>query len=225
MRGDVLADDAVSERVRNWRELRLTRHPHQVGVAGLAGRRRRFGDLDAIGPLDFERRQSNEQGAGKVALAADAQLSDRLFAGEKSDTLRQLGRRHIVLVHVIGRPGDRGAHAVEGKARDAADAGGAGSQFRPIVGLADAERGDNAHAGDGDDRTACLIARRWACHEPLLHSARVTSASPSPRQLPTLVTTTWDSDGGVAPLSPLPAGANSLPCSSTAEAMPIFAAN
>ena len=34
------------------------------------------------------------------------------------------------------------------------DAGLAGGELRPVVGLARAERGHDAHAGDHDDRTA-----------------------------------------------------------------------
>ena len=45
------------------------------------------------------------------------------------------------------------------KTADLVDARAAGGQRRPIVGLADAERGDDANAGDGDDRPSEMIGR------------------------------------------------------------------
>ncbi|MGY2935164.1 hypothetical protein ACVWZ6_004766 [Bradyrhizobium sp. GM6.1] len=52
--------------------------------------------------------------------------------------------------------------AVDRKARDGADAGFAGDELRPIVGLAVAERGHDAHAGDDDDGTPEFVA--WCSH-------------------------------------------------------------
>ena len=49
-----------------------------------------------------------------------------------------------------------------GKRRHGADAGFARGEFRPVVGLAGAERGDDAHAGNDDDRPAEFVA--WCCH-------------------------------------------------------------
>src|SRR4029077_8373273 len=60
---------------------------------------------------------------------------------------------------------------------------------------------------------------------PNTHFTRLTSARPSPRQLPTPVTITCDRSGGLDPKSPVPVGANSLPCSTAAHAMPILATN
>src|SRR5580692_11237511 len=80
--------------------------------------------------------------------------------------------------------GDGGAQALGREAGDGANAGLSGGQFRPIVVLADAERADDADAGDGDDGTAGFVTLR---HDASLQPTRSTSASPSPRQLPTLV--------------------------------------
>src|SRR4029077_18104309 len=80
----------------------------------------------------------------------------------------------------------------------------------------------DADAGDGDDGTAGFVT---LAHDAPLQPIRSTSASPSPRQLPTLVTITCDRPEGLSPVSPLPAAANSLPCSSAAQAIPRLAKN
>src|SRR5580704_12649295 len=85
-----------------------------------------------------------------------------------------------------------------------------------------AERADDADTSDGDDGTAGFVA---LAHDAPLQPTRSTKASPSPRQLPTLVTITCDRPEGLSPVSPLPAGANSLPCSSAAQAIPRLAKN
>ena len=88
-----------------------------------------------------------------------------------------------------------------------------------IVGLADAERGDHADSSHGDDRAVKLVPYGRG-HDVLLQSTRSTSAKPSPRQLPTLVTTTCERSDGLVPTSPAPTGAGSLLCSSAAQAIP-----
>ena len=63
----------------------------------------------------------------------------------------------------VDRAGDAGVQVVDRKAGDRVDAGAAGRQGRPIVGLADAERGDDADAGYRDDRPAEMVLRwRWS---------------------------------------------------------------
>src|SRR6266480_123942 len=165
-----------------------------------------------------------------MPFATDAGLRNCLLAGQKRDPFRKRRWRHVVLVDVIDGAGDCGAQAVERKTRNAPDTGFAGGQFRPIVGLADAERRDNAHAGDGNHRAASLVAMRasrgLACsHNALLQFARSSRAKPSPRQLPMLVTTTWRRPSGLAPASPDPIGANNLPCSIAAQPIPRLAMN
>ena len=85
--------------------------------------------------------------------------------------------------------------AVDRKARDGPDAGFAGGQLGPVVGLAGAKRGHDAHAGDDDDRPAEFVA--WCCHDVprrCLRRAYLTAstrAMPSPCQWPAPTTTIW----------------------------------
>src|SRR5580704_15562621 len=204
------------------RKSRLAGYCRQFRIAGVALQPSGIGDGDALMPLDFERRRGEEQRTGKACFAADAGLGDGLFAGDDGDALRQFRGRHIVFVEVVDGAGDGGAQSFGWETRDGANARLPGRQFRPIVFLADAERADDADAGDGDDGTAGFVA---LAHDSPLQPIRSTSASPSPRQLPTLVTTTCDSPDGLSPVSPLPAGANSLPCSMAAQAIPRLAKN
>src|SRR5580700_8407340 len=222
MCGKAFAEDAVFHRLVDLRKLRLAGYARQFRIAGVVLQPRGIGDGDAVMPFDLERRRGEEQRTGKARLATDAGLRDGFFAGEDGDALRQFGGRHIVFVDVVDGAGDGGAQPFGRETRDGANAGLAGGQFRPIVFFADAERADHADAGDGDDGTAGFVA---LAHDGPLQPTRSTSASPSPRQLPTLVTITCDSPDGLSPVSPLPAGANSLPCSSAAQAIPRLAGN
>ena len=99
---------------------------------------------------------------------------------------RQIGRGKRLDRHEIDRSGHRCLQAVGRKARDGPDAGFARGEFRPVVGLAGAERCDDAHAGHDDDRPAEFIA--WCCHvfprPRRVHLIASTSAMPSPRQWP-----------------------------------------
>jgi hypothetical protein len=164
MLGKVLADDAVFQRLIDWRELRLARHPHQIGIAGILVGGGLCRHLIAVMPFDFERRQRQKQRTGKMTLGTDRGLRDRLLASKQREAFGQLRRRHIVLVDVVDGAGDGGAQRVERKAGNAPDAGFAGGKLCPIVGFADAERSDDAHAGHRDDRPAGFVAH----HDPLL---------------------------------------------------------
>ena len=65
----------------------------------------------------------------------------------------------VARLQEVDRAGDAGVEVVGREAADLVDARAAGGQRRPIVLLADAERGDDADAGDGDDRPALMIGR------------------------------------------------------------------
>src|SRR4029077_562185 len=208
------------QRLVDLRKFRLARHSGQLGIAGVVLQAGPIGHGDAVMPFDLERRCGEEQRTRKAAFAADAGLGDGFFAGEDGDALRQLRGRHVVLVDVVDGAGDRGAQPLGRKAADGANAGLPGGELRPIVFLADAKRADDADAGDGDDGTAGFVT---LAHDAPLQPIRSTSASPSPRQLPTLVTITCDRPEGLSPVSPLPPAASSLPCSSAAQAIPRLA--
>ena len=202
----------------------LTRDAQEFGVGGVGIRRRHFGHFDPLGPFYFERRRREKQRSGKMALTADRRFRNRLFAGERRHTLRQLGRRHVIAIYVVDRARDGGPQPCGRKSRNLSDAGNAAGQFRPIGGLADAKRGNDADAGDGDNRTAELVSR-FCGHRSFLQSTRSISASPSPRQLATAVTTTCDRSGGPAPASAGPPAGYSLPWSIAAQAIARLARN
>ena len=65
----------------------------------------------------------------------------------------------------IDGAGDPGLEAVGRETRDGMNAGLARGEPLPVVGLAGAERGDEAAAGDDDDRPSGLIAH--GCHTNL----------------------------------------------------------
>jgi hypothetical protein len=53
----MLADDAVFQCLVDRCELRLARHAHEVGIAGIAARNGLLGHLHAVRPFDFKRWQ------------------------------------------------------------------------------------------------------------------------------------------------------------------------
>ena len=158
MLGEVVGDDAVFRRFIEGMEFRLRRRAHEIAIFDLVVRAGRIGEREALRPFDLDRREGEKEGPGKLSLRADAGFLDRLDAGEPRQLFGQLRRMHAVFEHMIDRAGDGGAKSVGRKARDGADAGFARGQFFPVVGLAGAERGDDAHAGDGDDRTSLAVA-------------------------------------------------------------------
>ena len=118
-------------------------------------------------PFDLDRRHRQEQRAGEIALRADAGLGDRFLGHHVGHALAELGRAERLDRNEVDRAGDRGLQPVGRKAADRADAGLPGGQLAPVVGLADAERGQDADAGDGDGRAG----RRMPC-AVLLHARR-----------------------------------------------------
>ena len=134
----------------------------------------------AMRPFDLDRRDGKEERAGKVAFAADARLADRLLRDHCGHALAQFGRAERLDRDEIDAAGDRRLEAFVGKTGDAVDAGFPGRELGPILGLASAQRGDHAHAGDHHDRPSVVAAR--SCHASLLQVTASTSAMPSPRQ-------------------------------------------
>jgi hypothetical protein len=110
-----------------------------------------------LGPFHLHRRHGDEQGAGKIALRADAGLDDRLLGRFLGEALRQGGRHERVGIKEVHRAGDAGAQAVGGEAGDAVDAGPAGGEGGPIVGLPLPEGRDDAEARHRDQRPAMAV--------------------------------------------------------------------
>ena len=99
MLGEIFADDGEFERPMGVAV--LVGDAQQVGIAGVGIRRRHLRHLDAIRPLDFERRRREKERPGKAALRSDAGLGDRLFTGKARDPLGKLGRRHAFSIRGI----------------------------------------------------------------------------------------------------------------------------
>jgi hypothetical protein len=118
----------------------------------------RASHLHPLRPLDFDRRDSKKQRARKIALAADAGLRDRFFGRHIGELFGKAGRRRWLDRHEIDCPGHGRLQAVDRKTCDGPDAGFACGEFRPVIGLAGAERCHNTHAGDDNDRPAEFIA-------------------------------------------------------------------
>ena len=170
--------------------------PHQVpvgdrivGCRRLAATMRRCGHSSSIGGTA---RNSGPGKSPRAPMPASAIASSAAISANRCDSSGELsssiGTKSIVPAMRVFKPS-------VAKARDGVDAGSAGGELAPIVRRADAERGDDAHAGDDDDRTAALITiprhdlSSLQLHYPL-HRTASSSANPSPRQCPTLVTAT-----------------------------------
>ncbi len=101
-----------------------------------------------------------------------ARLPDRLVGREHGQPFRQERRAHGLDIQRVDGARDGGAQALGGKARDPLDAGFARRHRAPGLVLAEPDGGDDAHAGDGDERTALIVAK--AAHLP----CRIPSRSP-----------------------------------------------
>jgi hypothetical protein len=108
-------------------------------------------------PFDLDRRDRQEQRAGKIGLGADCGLSERFFGGHFGQPLGQSRRGDGIDDDEIDRARHGRLQAVDRKARHGLDAGLARGQLAPVVLLAGAERRHHAHAGDDDDRPAEFI--------------------------------------------------------------------
>src|SRR4029077_11458194 len=83
------------------------------------------------------------------------------------------------------RAGDPRLEPLGREALDRADAGLARGELLPVVALAGAERGDDAHAGHHDDRPARLVAIRCHADLPALeHDPEKHALGPDPRVVP-----------------------------------------
>ncbi len=121
-------------------------------------------DLQPLRPFGLDRRDRQKQRSREIALAADAGLRQRFFGRYLGQTFGEASGGGRLDGDEVNRAGHGRLQPVDRKACDGADAGFAGRQLRPIVLFAGAERGDNAHAGDDDDRPVEFVA--WCCHDP-----------------------------------------------------------
>ncbi len=129
-----------------------------VGAGGL-------GEHLALRPFELDRRDREEQRAGETAARSDPGLRDRLLDGDLGEALGHVGRRQRLDGDEIDGTGDPGLEAVGGETGDGVNARLARGEPLPVVGLPRAERGDEAAAGDDDDRPSGLIAH--GCHTNL----------------------------------------------------------
>ena len=179
----------VVDSARTARRRRRAADRRSCGVVR-AGRR---GEGEALRPFHLDRRQRRGT-AGRESRPA---RRCRLRRSPLRPRVRPCARTAPAADgsssrHEIDRAGDGGAQAVDREARDAPDAGVPAVSFAPVVLLAGAERGHDAHAGDGDDGPAAR------CRDLRVHaasSAASTSARPSPRQWPQPVTSDLERSG------------------------------
>src|SRR5581483_7882474 len=169
-----------------------------------------LGERAPLRPLDLDRRDGEKERAREIALAADPCLIDRFFGGDFAQPFAQGRRRHRLDRQKVHRARDAGLELLDRKPGDLADAGFSRGELRPVVLLPDAERGDDADPGCHHDGAALLVAHcRHCC---LLYCTASSSAMPSPRTIPTLVTTSWLTALSMARSTPLSSpGGNSLP--------------
>src|SRR3984893_17850714 len=119
-------------------------------------------ELQSLRPLDLDRCDGKKQRSWKVALGANGGLLERFFGSEFGETFGKSGRREWLDVQEIDSARHGRLQAIDRGAGDGADAGAARAELRPISGLAGAQRSNNAHAGDDDDRPSEFVA--WCCH-------------------------------------------------------------
>ncbi len=131
-------------------------------------------------PVELDRRDGGEERPGKIAGRADASAI-RIASSVASSPIASF-RSWVSSSHEVDGAGNGGAEMLDRKARDALDAGAARDQRRPVLVEPDAERGDDADAGDRHHRTAAGIPD-LRTHDTLLagHVTGSTSPMPSPR--------------------------------------------
>ena len=173
-------------------------------TAGLAG----LVKLEALRPVDLDRRHRHEQRPRKIARRSDLRLRHRLLDRKHGETLGQERRRDRHVFQEIDGAADGGAQALGGKAGDLVDTGLARRQRRPVVLPARPQRGHDANSRHHDDGAALMIeiCVTHTCSIPLLasslnrrsgaaigrrrpgQSSAAITASDSPRQWPQPVT-------------------------------------
>ncbi|MCY1240725.1 hypothetical protein D9M72_535840 [compost metagenome] len=126
-----------------------------IGVARALRWRRTVGKLEARAPFRLDRRGGQEQGAVEIAGNAGLRQSfQRRFSRHRIGALDGIGSRDI---DEIDGAGNARVQAFRREAGDLVDARYAARKRCPVIFDALAERGDDAHAGDGDDRTTEMI--------------------------------------------------------------------
>ena len=189
--------------------------------------------LDAIRPLDFERRRREKERSREIgpSIRCRPGRSPRCRQGARAsrkarpttcllDTTASTAPAMVVRKPSVGK---REMRRMPDSPR---------GQLRPVVGLADAERGDHAHAGHATTGRPFLSRR---CGRPYrspstgrsarLHALDQREAFAAP------VADAGDDRlrqirGGLAIRSPpYPSGGNSLPCSTASQPIAILARN
>ena len=184
----MLGDRAEQAAFMNGMEAARCACTQKVAVAhGLVGARG-GGQCLAVGPFHLDRRNCKKQRTRKVALCAQTCFGDRLLGNQRRHALGELGRAERLDRNGVDRARDRGLKSLGREAADAANAGAAFHQLRPVLRLARSERRNDTHAGHNHSWTSVLVAR--GCHRVLRQFTASTRAMPSPRQCPTEVTTT-----------------------------------
>ena len=157
--GEPAGDRAELAFIKGIQRVLAARHRQQsiVACAFAAG----TVEVEPLVPAEFDRRCGDEQRSAEIGIT-EARLPDRL---ERSRLGELVGKRAGALaarLQEIDHSGDTGVEVLGREADDLVDARAAGGKGFPVVLLADAERGDDASAGYGDDRPAEVIG--CPCH-------------------------------------------------------------
>jgi hypothetical protein len=106
----------------------------------------------AVLPFQLHRRGGEEQWTAEIAF--NARLFERFACRGFGERIGKQRRALAARRHEVHGAGDHRAKATGGETVNGVDAGCARGQRRPVRLFAFAERGDDAHAGDGDDGAA-----------------------------------------------------------------------
>ena len=152
--------ETVGQAVGNGAELRRLENIQRIQTArdleDAIGRRSVLAgciEVEAVGPIELNRRRRQEKRSAEI-VGGEPGFADRLARGCFSELVGQWTCTFRARCEEIDGAADARIQMVGGKAGDGVYAGTTRGQRRPVVGLADAKRGDDADAGDGHDRPA-----------------------------------------------------------------------
>ena len=141
-----------------------------IGIARTLRGRRAVGKREAVAPVRFDRRGSEEERAAE--LAGDAGLRQRLVRRLAGIGIGALDRVFDGHVDEIDRAGNAGIQPVDREAGDVMDTRDAAGERGPVVLEALPERRDDAHACHGDDGATEMIPVSGIRHGRNLTSLR-----------------------------------------------------
>ena len=155
--------ELIGEPVGDRAELRGFEYIQRVQAAGdfedPVGRRSVLAggvETETVGPVELDRRRRKEKRSAEI-IGGKPGFANRLVCCSLRHLVGQRTRAFGTRVKEIDGAADARVEMVGRKAGDWVDAGTAGRQRSPVVLLADAERSDDADAGNGDEMPSEVI--------------------------------------------------------------------